>query len=180
MSQIMLKNVRLSFPSLFKRAVFQGTEGKYEATFLISKDDKETIATINKAIDQLVAENKINKAAIPTDKLCFRDGDTFFNKDGEPLDGYQGHMSFKAASNQAVQVVDQRKLPITEEDNKVYAGCYVNAIVGLWYQNNAYGRRINGNLYAVQFVKDGDAFGSAPSNAASLFENLESDDDLDF
>ena len=88
------------------------------------------------------------------------------------MDGYQGHMSFKAASNHAVQVVDQRKLPITEEENKVYAGCYVNAIVGLWYQNNAYGRRINGNLYAVQFVKDGEAFGSSPSNSASMFDGL--------
>jgi hypothetical protein len=180
MSQIMLKNVRLSFPSLFKRAVFKEKETKYEATFLISKDDKETIATINKAIDQFIIENKINKAAIPTDKICFRDGDTFFNKNGEPLDGYQGHMSFKASSNAKPHVVDQRKLPITEEDSKVYAGCYVNAIVGLWFQNNRWGRRINGNLYAVQFVKDGEAFGSSPSNSTSMFDNLESDDDLDF
>lgn len=180
MSQVMLKNVRLSFPSLFKRSVFQGQEGKFEATFLIPKEDKETLATINKAIDALVAEHKINKAAIAADKLCLRDGDLAFNKEGEPLDGYPGHMSFKASSNQQIQIVDRDKMPISEEDNKIYAGCYVNAIVGIWYQNNNYGRRINGNLYAVQFVKDGDSFGSAPTNAAGMFEALDSDAELDF
>jgi len=34
-TKIMLKNVRLSFPSLFKKAVFDGKEGKFEATVLI-------------------------------------------------------------------------------------------------------------------------------------------------
>ena len=28
-----LKNVRLSFPSIFKRSEFNGQEGKFEATF---------------------------------------------------------------------------------------------------------------------------------------------------
>lgn len=180
MSQLMLTNVRLSFPSLFKRSVFQGKECKFEATFLIPKDDKETLAKINGAIDTLIAEHKINKASIPADKMCLRGGDVAFNKDGEPLDGYPGHFSFKASSNQQIQIVDRNKMPIIEEDNKLYAGCYVNAVVSVWYQNNAYGRRINGNLYAVQFVKDGESFGSSPSNAAGMFDALDSDAELDF
>jgi len=39
MSKMMLKNVRLSFPSVFKKASFDGNEGKFEATFLVDKAD---------------------------------------------------------------------------------------------------------------------------------------------
>ena len=38
---LMLKNVRLSFPSLFKKSVFEGKETKYEASFIM---DRETHA----------------------------------------------------------------------------------------------------------------------------------------
>ena len=183
MSQLILKNVRLSFPSVFKRSVFNGVEGKFEATFLIPKSDEATISQINKAIDELIKESKINKASIGEDKICLRDGDKIFNKEGEPLDGYTDHYSFKASSNNKIQVVDRNKMPITEEDNIIYAGCYVNAIIGIWYQNNNYGRRINGNLYAIQFIKDGESFGSSPVNVTNMFDTLDSeldfDDDLD-
>ena len=40
MSKIMLPNVRLSFPSLFHKAVFDGKETKFEATFLIDKNEQ--------------------------------------------------------------------------------------------------------------------------------------------
>ena len=39
MSKVTLKNVRLSFPSLFARSVFDGKEGKFEATFLLNKEE---------------------------------------------------------------------------------------------------------------------------------------------
>ena len=172
MSNIVLKNVRLSFPSLFNRSMFQGTEGKFEATFLIPKEDKATIDTINKAIAALYAENKI-KVPLTADKVCFKDGNTISNKDGDVMDGYQGCMSFKAASNKPVQIVNRDKSPITEEQNIIYAGCYVNAVVGLWWQSNAYGKRVNGNLMAVQFVKDGDNFGSSSFDADSAFDDLD-------
>lgn len=179
MSELILRNVRLSFPSLFNRSMYKDKEGKYEATFLISKDDTKTKAKIDQAIKELMAEHQL-KAALPSDRVCLRDGDTTLNKDGEIFDGYAGNWSFKAASNKAIQIVDRDKMPIVEKDNKVYAGCYVNAVVSIWYQNNAYGRRINGNLYAVQFVKDGDAFGLTPTNVANIFENLDGENDLDF
>jgi hypothetical protein len=37
--KIKLQNVRLSFPSLFQKAVFEGKEGKFEATFLLDKEN---------------------------------------------------------------------------------------------------------------------------------------------
>ena len=37
--KIKLQNVRLSFPSLFRKAQFQGDETKYEATFMLDKTE---------------------------------------------------------------------------------------------------------------------------------------------
>jgi len=49
-----------------------------------------------------------------------------------------------------------------EENGKPYAGCYVNMSIRLWAQDNQFGKRVNAQLRAVQFVKDGEAFGDKP------------------
>ena len=47
MAKFTLKNVRLSFPSLFQKAVFNGTETKFEATFLLNKEEHADIIKVN-------------------------------------------------------------------------------------------------------------------------------------
>jgi hypothetical protein len=164
MSKITLSNVRLSFPSLFSRAVFDGKEGKFEATFLLNKETQaDQIATLQAAIDAAIKEAGIK---VPAGKTCLKDGD-----DSE-YQGYEGHMSFKAAGSKRPTVIDRDKCPLIEDDGKPYAGCYVNAIVDVWIQNNNYGKRANGNLYGVQFVTDGEAFGAGPVDVTDDFEEL--------
>ena len=128
--KMMLKNVRLSFPSLFNRAVFNGDEGKFEATFLLSKEDHaEIISKIEKEIEAGIKEN-LKGAKVPADKRCLKDGD---NQD---YDGYAGTMSLKASANKRPLIIDRDKSPLIEDDGKPYAGCYVNAQISLWYQTN--------------------------------------------
>ena len=81
-------------------------------------------------------------------------------------------MSFKSSANKRPIVIDRDKSPLIEEDNKIYAGCYVNAIVDVCVQNNNYGKIVNGNLYGIQFVKDGEAFGSGPTDVGDNFDDL--------
>ena len=177
-SKIHLKNVRLSFPSLFRRAQFNpGEEGKYEATFLFSKKDKKLKAKIDKAIKTKIAESGIKVAS---DKRCLKDGDEV------EYNGYEGMWSIKASQSRRPTVIDRDRTPIAEEDNVIYAGCYVNAIIDLWVQNNSFGKRVNANLYGVQFVKNGEAFGMGPVDVTDDFddlsddeEDIEEDDDLD-
>jgi hypothetical protein len=69
---------------------------------------------------------------------------------------YEGKMTIKASTKKRPLVIDRDKSPITEDDNIVYAGCYVNAIVTLWGQNNQFGKRVNAQLDGVQFVRDGE------------------------
>jgi hypothetical protein len=175
MSKIKLNNVRLSFPSLFQKATFEGKETKFEATLLLDKDaHAESIAEIQAAIKVAIKE-KLGGAKVGADKLCMKDGDE------SDYEGYAGTMSLKAANAKRPLVIDRDKTPLAESDNRPYSGCYVNCIIELWAQNNAYGKRINANLLAVQFYKDGQPFGDAGANASvndfDAFDD-ESDDDI--
>jgi hypothetical protein len=169
--KIKLKNVRLSFPSLFNKAEFNGDVGKFEATFLINKETQaSTVADIEEKIEAIIKENKIK---VPSDKRCVKDGDDV------DYAGYNGHISLKAANNKRPLVIDRDKSILVEDDNKPYSGCYVNATVELWVQNNNYGKRVNCNLLAVQFAKDGESFGAGgASGSADDFDELEDDDML--
>ena len=158
-SKIKLTNARLSFPSLFHKSVFNGEEGKFEATFLLDKEEhKDVIKQINDEIASLCA-NELKGAKLREDKLCMKDGDNI------QYDGYEGTFSIKASNNKRPLIIDVDKTPLTEDDGKVYPGCYVNAIVQLWPQDNNYGKRINANLMGVQFYRDGESFGDGGSGA---------------
>lgn len=68
--KITLKNVRLSFPSLFRKATFNGEETKYEATFLISKETQsELIAQIQGAIVEKIKVD-LKGVKLGPDKIC--------------------------------------------------------------------------------------------------------------
>jgi hypothetical protein len=172
--KIKLQNVRLSFPSLFRKAEFQGEQTKFEATFMLHKErDADKIKEIKKAIDAAIKEN-LKGAKIPADKICLKDGDE------SGRDEYEGHYTIKAANNKRPKVIDRDKTPLTEDDDKPYSGCYVNAVIDLWTQNNSYGRRVNANLLGVQFYKDGEPFESGSVADDDDFEEFEVGDDEDF
>ena len=172
MTKIKLNNVRLSFPSLFRKASFQGSEGKYEATFLLNKEEHaELIASIEKQIAEGIKIN-FKSAKLPADKICLKDGDEF------EYDGYAGHMSFKASNGKRPMIIDKDKTPLTEDDDKLYAGCYVNAVVELWYQNNQYGKRVNANLLGVQFFRDGQPFADGAAASEDDFDMFDDEDDF--
>ena len=170
MEKIQIKNVRLSFPSIFKRATWEGEEGKFEATLLIPKTDKKTKKTLDNAIAEALAEAKVK---VPKDKICFKDGDE------TEYDGYEGHWSLKASSKRRPTVIDRDKSPLTEDDEVLYAGCYVNAIIDFWVQNNKWGKRVNANLYGIQFLADGEPFGQGPTDVTEEFDEVNNDTDTD-
>ena len=174
MAKIKLHNVRLSFPSLFRKAVFNGEETKFEGTFLLNKEEHaDKIKEIEDAIAKMI-DNDLKGAKLKADKICLKDGDDI------DYDGYAGTMSIKASNNKRPMVIDRDKSPLTEDDNRLYAGCYVNGIIELWAQNNQYGKRINANLLGVQFFKDGEPFGDGVSASADDFDAFDDEDMDDF
>lgn len=171
---VKLKNVRLSFPALFTAKGFKQPDGtvstpKFSGTFLLSKKlHKAEIKAIEAAIEE-VKKEKWPKGINPKvmKPSCLHDG-------GEKpeTDGYGDDVMYVSASaSKRIPVVDADKSPLTEADGKPYAGCYVNASIRLWAQDNQWGKRINAQLRAVQFVKDGEPFGEKPADVDEEFED---------
>lgn len=174
MAKVKLSNVRLSFPSLFRKATFEGTETKYEATFMLHKEEHADIIKQIKADIAAGIKENLKGAKVPSDKIALKDGDE------SGRDEYAGHYTLKAANNKRPKVIGRDKSPLTEDDDVIYSGCYVNAVVDPWYQSNAYGKRVNFNLLGVQFLKDGDPFESGSVADDDDFDEVAgSDDDFD-
>ena len=162
----MINNVRLSFPSLFSRSVFDGVERKYEATFLIAKDSA-THKQVVKAIDAFLEEKFEDKVPKGIKLTAYKDGD---EKD---YDGYEGMMALKGSSTKRVLIIDADKTPLVEEDGKPYAGCYVNAILEFWYSDHPKGgKQVLANLIGVQFSRDGEAFSKGTSATLDDFTDV--------
>lgn len=169
--KILLTNVRLSFPHLFRAKAFnEDQEPTFSASFILDKEaDAEQILAVRQLMTK-IARDKWG-ANIPKGiKLCLRDG----NEEGkQDVDGYgPGVMFISASSRKKIPVVDRKRVPLEEDSGKPYAGCYVVASVRLWAQDNKWGKRINAQLMAVQFSLEGEAFGEAPVNVDEEFEEL--------
>lgn len=176
--QIKLQNVRLSFPQLFvPKAVQQGGEAKYSASFLLDKTtDAAQIDAIRNAMFKVATEKWGSADKIPKSlKKCLHEGT---EKD---YDGYgPDNMFISASATIRPTVIDRNMSPLDANSGRPYAGCLVHAVIRLWAQDNQFGKRINAQLQGVQFAGDGEAFGAAPFDAAQHFApeaNTGSDND---
>lgn len=155
-----IKKVRLAFPVLFEAKTVNG-EGKpaFSASFLIDPADPQ-VEDINKEIDRVATEKwgakapAILKQIRAQDRVALHDGDL-----KSQYEGYPGMLYISSRNAVRPHVLDRdARTPIEEADGKIYAGCYVNAIIDFWAQDNKFGKRINATLHKVQFYDDGDAF----------------------
>lgn len=166
---MMIVNVRISFPNLFTATSFQPDQRKkYSASFIIAKDDPQ----LEKVKAEIMAAAKAKWGAKATDilkslqaqnKVCLRDG-----AEKADMDGFgDGVMFFGASTDARPGVFDRDRTPLTADDGRPYAGCYVNAMVEFWAQDNQYGKRVNAQLKGVQFNADGPPFGAGGVPATS-------------
>lgn len=171
--KLKLTNVRLAFPALFEAKTVNGEgEPAFSAVFLIDPADSQ-VKAINAAIDAVAAEKfgvkaaAILKAMRTADKTCLHNGDSKADYAGFP-----GSLFISARSKTRPLVLNADKTPLTAADGKPYAGCYVNASVDLWAQDNNYGKRVNAQLRGVQFLKDGDAFAGGGAASEDEFDDV--------
>lgn len=163
--ELKLNNVRLAFPKLFhpEQVMNQG-KAAFSAAFILPRDHPQ-IPDIVKAMKEVAvakwkAEGQVMYDQLKAgDKLCLHNGDAKAN-----VEGYAGNFYLGARSYIKPLVLDKDKKHLAEQDGKPYGGCYVNAIVEVWAQQNSNGKRINASLKGVQFLRDGDAFaGGVPA-----------------
>lgn len=195
--KVTVLNVRASFLSIFEPYCQKDDDGKmtekWKANFLVQKDAvKETMAKYNgkkmpllEALraakkDVLTKKYGADEKAWPKykpEKMYWRDGDL------ENWDGYENCWYISANA----QLVD-KPLSLTNRKNAEgnwmpaepggqgapYSGCWVNGTIVLWAQDNDHGKRLNAQLKAIQFLRDGEAFGAAPVDPNEEFD----DDDV--
>ena len=170
---VRLENVRLAFPELFvaKQVNGEGT-ARYSAA-LIMDPNHSGLAALERVF-KVVAKEKWGDEAEETltllkkkDKLALHDGD-----DKPNYEGYPGNHFVNANSTSRPTVVDKDRSALIEGDGVIYSGCYVNAIIEIWAQDNKYGKRINATLKGVQFYAKGDAFSGSPPAQADDFDDL--------
>lgn len=173
--KIKLTNVRMSFPHLFQPQEQEGGKKTFNASFILQAGDPQ-IKAIEKAIEE-VAKGKwgakadgVLKQLKASDKVALHDGDT-----KTQWDGYEGNMfisSSRPSDNGRPLIINRDRSPLVEEDGKPYSGCYVNASLEIWAQDNKFGKRVNASLLGVQFVKDGDRFAGGSSADESDFDEI--------
>lgn len=169
--------VRLSFPNLAKPKAFQeGQDPRFEATFLMDPSNAEHAVLIKKIREQVKAlALEAYGGEIPSDlKVCITNNS---NKDGtqkKKYDGYNGMVFLTSNNKTRPTIVGRARNAVVDGDKEFpYGGSYVIGSITLWAQNNKFGKRINANLRAIQFVKDGEAFGRGPVAAEDEFDELE-------
>lgn len=176
---IMLKDVRLSFPVLFEAKSFEeGGKKEFSASFLLAKDHP-AVAELKAAFGKIAADKwgekgpSILQTLFRDDRLCLHDGDR------KEYDGYAGNYFVRANNGVRPLTIDRTRNPLTEADGKLYSGCYVNATITLWSQDNKWGKRVNANLRGVQFFRDGEAFSGGGTASVNEFE-VTAEDAADF
>jgi len=183
---VKLTNVRCSFPHFFKKhASVEGGKEKYRGAFLINpntSEGKTNLKNIRAAIK--LAEFEVFGKSPMTYKnpdRCFLSDGNDNKKNGEDTarPGYEGMMVVNASNDNKFAVVDKNpSIPLSADDCRPYAGCYVNVFIRIWATKD---QKLGGNgifagLETVQFFKDGDPFGAPPVDPTKVFDNVEDED----
>lgn len=177
--RLKLHDVRLSFPALWEPEQFmsQGKPSgkpKFKGTFLVPADGalrKQVDATILKVAteyfkgDAAKAKKFIAATQGNVNKFCWQDGDN------KTYDGYAGMFALSAKSDVRPLVIDQNKVPLTAEDGKPYAGCYVIGNIE-FFMYNQQGVGLSAQLRGVQFLRDGDSFAAGRPADSDEFEEV--------
>lgn len=174
---VRLIDVRLSYFYGFEPYTNTDKDGKVSKSFcghFLMPPDHPGIALI-KAAQRRAAlgmwpdkAEEMLVALAGQDRLCLHNGN--ISKPGQ--DGYKDMFYVSGSSKKRFTIVDGDRTPLTAESGRPYSGCYANAIVEVWAQNNSWGKRINAQISGVQFYKHGESFGGGRVAAPEEFGNV--------
>lgn len=172
---IRIDNVRASHPHVFAPFSKNGKTGKYGIKAILPKAThgpaKDIIVQV---MNDLLKANKLDKLA--ADKKFIRNGDDLSEKE------YENAFVVSASESKRPDVRGADRGKLTDDDKDViYGGCYVNILIRPWFQNSQeWGKRVNAGLSAVQFVADGEPFGTnriTSKDVDETFDDIEDGED---
>lgn len=166
-------NVRTSYFYGFQPYIGEDPTKPNYGTHLIMPPDHPIIPAIKSAQRAVAVAMWADQAdavmaqLAAKDRLVLHDGTV--SKPGQ--DAYKGMLYVSANSGKKrFTIVDADRTPLQESDGRPYSGCYVNAIIQVWAQQNKWGRGINAQICGVQFLRHGEAFGGGRVAAADEFQ----------
>lgn len=179
---VFVMNVRASYPNI--AVPFEGVndDGKETKTFGIrglakKATHKEAKAYLDGMITDFLKKAKIDK--IKPESKFIKDGDL------DDKSEYEGHWVISANEKTAPRLRDRRGNridPSTYGSDKYpfFPGCLCNILIRPWWMNNKFGKKVNANLVAVQFVlDDGVVFGEGRISDDQVDDTITSLDDGD-
>ena len=169
-TEVLLQNVRVSYCHLLEpwaNSTQPGAKPRYSATILLPKTDVAQHQALMNAIEAAIqsARTKFGARVPAQPKVPIHDGDGYTQSGKEFGPECKGHWVFTAAQDASykVEVVDLQGNPLTNP-TQVYSGMYVNVLVRFFFYSNQ-----STGLGPVQKVRDGEALGSMPVAASSVF-----------
>lgn len=179
---VTIHDVRLSYPALFRMKTpppnKDGTIGKaaFKATFLLDPVKNARDLEALYAAARFVKQQKWLGKPVNLVRSCILDGNT-----KEATDGYKGMKYINASETKKPQVVGHDLAPLAEDSGKPYAGCYVDATLRCWAQENTFGRALNWALVSVQYRRKGPPFGEKQIDVRTVHQALpdEEEDGVD-
>jgi hypothetical protein len=173
MAIVKITNVRLAFPDLFEP---DAKYGRFGACFPIEPGSANAQA-LSAAITQVAKEKWGAKAdgilaQIKSKNDLGYQESAKRNSEGGVYDGFEGKFTLNTSTKTRPAVINTDTTPLTAADGKPYGGCYVDASIDLWAQDNSFGKKINATLRWVQFRKDGAAFSGTAPVSQDEFESI--------
>ena len=171
---------RFSFCHIWEPKSINGGEPKYSMSVIIPKDDEETVARMNSAIEAAYREGESKlkgKGALPPLSAIhtpLRDGD--LDRPDDPA--YAGCWFLNANSDRAPGIVDAKAQPILDR-SEVYSGCYGRVSLSFFAFNMNGNRGIACGLNNIQKLRDGEPLGGQLS-AEQEFAGFGDDGEEDF
>ena len=94
--------------------------------------------------------------------------------------GYAGNVYITTRSPRQPQIIRPDGIPVDPSNtmelravaSKIYGGCYANAVIKPWLQQNNSGIGIRCDLIAIQFAGDGEAFGAGAADVTGMFGSV--------
>jgi len=172
--RITIKDVRIAYAQgVFEaRAAKPGDKPKFGAAFLFPKDHP-AVKQLSEAVIKAATAKWGAKANEMLAMLKAGDRLPIHSGDAKAMSGgYAGNLYLNAGNAIKPLVLDADRSFLSATDGKPYSGCYVNAIVEIWAQDNQHGKRVNASLLGVQFVRDGERLAGGSVATANDFEAI--------
>lgn len=180
-TKVITGKVRLSFVHVLEPHAFEGQEEKYSTMLIISKDDKETLKAMRKAIKAAYEAGKNDKLkGVKFEKLkvTLRDGDEEMDTEERPE--FENAMFINVSSKDKPQIL-KREDGIrvkTDDSDDIYSGVFAFVSINFYAYSTAGNKGVTAGLNNIFTTCKGDFLGGR-SSAESDFADLDWDDEED-